>query len=597
MAIETIKLKPLPPLRRGSHNASMNPKTEVEGYEDDNSCNHFHDAVPYNHVDFTQADMQQPACNLPTFSCCAVKEPDCEDAVDQGVVVGNSRSTEEESFGVSNIKVKEHAAEQSINPFFRKSQPLLCAPPLLSLSFPPLVFSPSSPLPSPPPSPLLTAPSLQTRFKSLLVRGRKVSPDDPFSPPPRLQKRFSTDSSESWISSRSDHQRDMMWSTETTDDLEEIETRSTKKDENVMAEKKGKSEFSVRMDNFLGSKTIIYMNIVCTMWILCGDDVYILINPPLSFDQVIFSLNFACFIVFFIDFFLRICWEHRYLSSFYFWLDFISLLSLLPDVIWFVAGLDVLNGGKNVSDLARSGRAASAGARVARIIRILQLLSRINRLRTKGIAKFDNELGDNSVSELAKKLDTYISMHVVIAVGTTLVLSFSLSAAYSFKSTQCLLLAMRGYSATLEPCMRGGEVEQVCLQRWKETTLQDLIVVSQTCDDYRSLTRFVISRLPSSLPPSYSLSLSLSLLLLPPSHLQSLDQNATVPTPLIYLELSNIVLYGSDQDYLKYRQKPRTWSEVTLEDLPFGNGTGIMRVSVLSDVENTSVGRCVGVVM
>lgn len=105
------------------------------------------------------------------------------------------------------------------------------------------------------------------------------------------------------------------------------------------------------------------MMLAATVFALWGADVYELINPPISNDRGIGATIFLCFILFFLEFFLMSFCKDGYPLSFFFWLDLVAALSLLPDVLGFF-GIDALSGGGGSSiQVARAGRAARAGTR------------------------------------------------------------------------------------------------------------------------------------------------------------------------------------------------------------------------------------------
>ena len=93
----------------------------------------------------------------------------------------------------------------------------------------------------------------------------------------------------------------------------------------------------------LGSRGYIYGTILCTLWVIGGDDVYVLQNPPVSLDQSVYCLYVVCGALFMLDLLMRVKWEVGYRLGFYFWLDLIALVSLVPEVVWVVASHDVFN--------------------------------------------------------------------------------------------------------------------------------------------------------------------------------------------------------------------------------------------------------------
>ena len=164
----------------------------------------------------------------------------------------------------------------------------------------------------------------------------------------------------------------------------------------------------------LGSRGYIYGTILCTLWVIGGDDVYILQNPPVSLDQSVYCLYVVCGALFMLDLLLRVKWEVRYRLGFYFWLDVIAIISLLPEVIWVIASHDIFasEADEQTNSVARSGRAASAAARVSRILRIMKLLKQVYELKKKSIRNVANDIGDNSALELARKLENYVTVSV-----------------------------------------------------------------------------------------------------------------------------------------------------------------------------------------
>ena len=74
-----------------------------------------------------------------------------------------------------------------------------------------------------------------------------------------------------------------------------------------------------------------------------------------------------------------------------------------------------------MADLARSGRLASAATRAVRILRIIKLLRPLMNWNKRNIREHgfdDNDLGDTSATDLAKKLEKFITIHVDTAICT-----------------------------------------------------------------------------------------------------------------------------------------------------------------------------------
>jgi len=122
------------------------------------------------------------------------------------------------------------------------------------------------------------------------------------------------------------------------------------------------------------------------------------------------TLSTIALFLFFFEFVAFSLAKPGYLFSFYFWLDLIATLSLIPD-IGFIDVASIFSGDDGdvgSADQARAGRAARAGTRAGRVVRIIRLvrLVRIMKLykqlveRMKGSSKNTAQVtpdGDNFV--------------------------------------------------------------------------------------------------------------------------------------------------------------------------------------------------------
>ncbi len=114
-------------------------------------------------------------------------------------------------------------------------------------------------------------------------------------------------------------------------------------------------------------------------------------------DVTFWTLSTIALFLFFFEFVAFSLAKPGYLFSFYFWLDLIATLSLIPD-IGFIDVASIFagdDGDVGSADQARAGRAARAGTRAGRVVRIIRLvrLVRIMKLykqlveRMKGDSK------------------------------------------------------------------------------------------------------------------------------------------------------------------------------------------------------------------
>jgi len=115
---------------------------------------------------------------------------------------------------------------------------------------------------------------------------------------------------------------------------------------------------------------------IVTIYALFGDDLRILVFPP-STDHVFVVMNTITFILFVLEMFLNTWiksdfsrgvhhWK-GYVFSFFFWLDLLALISMLPDLPW-VSSFQ----GFSMDKIA--GRAGKIGAKTGRVVRMVRLV-------------------------------------------------------------------------------------------------------------------------------------------------------------------------------------------------------------------------------
>ena len=138
-----------------------------------------------------------------------------------------------------------------------------------------------------------------------------------------------------------------------------------------------------------------------TVYILFADDIKMICTEK-DADDGFSTMCVIIMTIFSIEFTISSIVVEDYFLGFYFWLDFVSIVSMLLDVHWFydlvissvsaTAAVDDItdptaNGGvktnvKSISTLAKAGRGAKVGSRAIRILRILRIirLVRISKL-------------------------------------------------------------------------------------------------------------------------------------------------------------------------------------------------------------------------
>lgn len=136
---------------------------------------------------------------------------------------------------------------------------------------------------------------------------------------------------------------------------------------------------------------------------------------PLRFDLGAAIVLTASLIFMLIEVGLTIGAQRNYVFGFYFWLDIVGLMSLIPDIPWLYTFLKIQNLGLTV---ARAGRAArvsrsSRSVRLSRLIRIVKMarIARIFKYFRKTLR--DDDTGSNP-SRVGAALTDRVSKKVIV---------------------------------------------------------------------------------------------------------------------------------------------------------------------------------------
>ena len=112
-----------------------------------------------------------------------------------------------------------------------------------------------------------------------------------------------------------------------------------------------------------------------TVYALFFDDIRILALPP-SADFPCDIVTSICIVLYLTELILGWIAIDGYFMSFFFWLDLLAALSMIPDVsfiLTFFTGGSTGSGGNTYQELAKTSRASKV-TRVIRIIRLIRLI-------------------------------------------------------------------------------------------------------------------------------------------------------------------------------------------------------------------------------
>lgn len=192
--------------------------------------------------------------------------------------------------------------------------------------------------------------------------------------------------------------------------------------------------FNKKIGSFLDSTLVsIVMNII-TLYALFGDDVKTL-GFAKSSDDVFSSLVVFCLLLFLIELILSLIYKPGYRWSFYFWLDLVATLSLIPDIGWLwdqaIGISSSSNSGKSLQSAGKASRAGTKTTRALRIIRIVRLIRLVKLYKNAKIAMKKREknqeldelfrnLPVTSESKVGKKMAEVVMKRVILIVLTLL---------------------------------------------------------------------------------------------------------------------------------------------------------------------------------
>ena len=129
--------------------------------------------------------------------------------------------------------------------------------------------------------------------------------------------------------------------------------------------------WKITMEKFVDNWTVALLMNIITIYSLFFDDIRI-ITFPKSSDDFFYGVTLVAMICFTLEIVLASISKEDYFLTFFFWLDLVSTLSMIPDCGWIwdpITG----GGGSNAAaatDLAKTSRAG----RITRVIRVIRLI-------------------------------------------------------------------------------------------------------------------------------------------------------------------------------------------------------------------------------
>jgi hypothetical protein len=160
--------------------------------------------------------------------------------------------------------------------------------------------------------------------------------------------------------------------------------------------------------------------ILFTIWALFSDDIKMLsttndADPGFSIAIIIIQFFFFLEIII-----CSLCIE-RYFLGFFFWLDLISVVSLLLDIHWIyeiIIDQLQLNYKNQIGSHTRTAKMGSRAIKILRVVRLIRIvrITKIYKLTENLKNENDNDLGTSEHSKVGKKLSEATMRRVIILV-------------------------------------------------------------------------------------------------------------------------------------------------------------------------------------
>eukprot|EP00744_Colponema_vietnamica_P002709 GILI01004220.1.p1 GENE.GILI01004220.1~~GILI01004220.1.p1 ORF type:complete len:852 (+),score=253.70 GILI01004220.1:189-2744(+) len=199
-----------------------------------------------------------------------------------------------------------------------------------------------------------------------------------------------------------------------------------------------RSSAMVILDRILNHTVTTVIMTTWTVYALFADDIRVL-STDSSYDDGFFGTTCVALAFFTVELVAASISRPGYFMSFFFWLDVLSTVSLIPDIGWIwdsIVNSSSANGVSGAAAIAKTGRASRAASRASRIIRIVRLIRLIKVYKQAQAHLNTDEVKNNQVvdlqsrvkigpeSRVGKKLSELTTQRVVVLV---LIMLFSTS--------------------------------------------------------------------------------------------------------------------------------------------------------------------------
>lgn len=188
-----------------------------------------------------------------------------------------------------------------------------------------------------------------------------------------------------------------------------------------------------KLQEIIDGKIVAIIMGIVTVWVLFGDDLRLLLTTKSS-DSAFFATFFLCLILFLIEIMANSIFLPDYKFSFFFWLDVVATISLVPDIpiifdpflLLFGVELYKVDVDYNTSAVRNtlSESYITRGIQTIRYIRLVRIVKLYKYFTKKKIEDHSNQTVSNSMDAevLGKKLSDITTRRVIIGVLALLLL-------------------------------------------------------------------------------------------------------------------------------------------------------------------------------
>ena len=180
-----------------------------------------------------------------------------------------------------------------------------------------------------------------------------------------------------------------------------------------------------RLHRFVKGTTFQVIMTLLTVYALVGDDLR-LSSTDHPADPTFYVWSIIALLAFAFEFWAFSTVDPDYAWSFYFYLDFLATISLIPDIGWLwhpIMGMEDAGsggdgGGGDALAAAKSSRAATKAGRIVRVVRLVRLVRLVKLLKMQQARKEKGmeELAPDDPSVVGKTLTELTTQRVIILI-------------------------------------------------------------------------------------------------------------------------------------------------------------------------------------